>query len=71
MYGLLLLCPKGIIINGTKMYKMITLALFIAAEKEKPQWLGRKRFYKLWSTIIKPVKTAHKELNDVRKVQER
>lgn len=53
------------------MYKMITLALFIAAEKEKPQWLGRKRFYKLWSTIIKPVKTAHKELNDVRKVQER
>lgn len=57
MYGLLHMCPKGIIRNGTKMYKMLTLALFIAAE-EKPQWLGRKCFYKLWSTIIKSVKTV-------------
>lgn len=36
MYGLLHMCPKGIIRNGTKMYKMLTLALFIAAEKKKP-----------------------------------
>lgn len=56
MYGQLHMCPKGIIRNGTKMCKMLTLVLFIAAEKEKPQWLGRKCFCKLWSSIIKPVK---------------